>query len=419
MGQEQVRKRVLVFGDDTRSFLAIVRSLGRRGVEVDAAPFDRDAPALASRYVSDVVYLPPYRGDGHAWLAALEGHLAERHYDLLIPCCDRSILALNQHRTFFRDQKIALPDAHAIPILFDKIAVKELAGNVGVPVADGRPLKAGDDAASLVEEFGLPLLLKPRASYTLKNLDERGKVVVARTLADVEAALGDVRVPGHFMVEAYFDGYGGGLSTLSHKGEVLLAFQHRRLKEPRTGGGSSLRESVSIDPAMLAACTRMLHALDYTGVCMFEFRQAHDGDDWILVEVNARFWGSLPLPVSLGVDFPFHLLRLLTEGGRVTQIPYALGVKGRNMLIGLYDTLFKGRKSLGSIGPLARDLVGLGLHPFLLLVGRETSDVWVRDDLKPALAELLSLPRLVRTKVVPRDDETLLDTGARKPALKR
>ena len=394
----QRKKRVLVFGDDTRSFLAVVRSLGRKGVHVDAAPFDLHAPALASRYICDVIPLPAYQGEGEEWLAALETHLASQTYDLLVPCCDRSILALDRHRARFADQCLALPDPHAIPILFDKLAAKELAGNVGVAVADGRRLRDDDSVETLVSEFGLPLLIKPRASYTLQEMENRGKVVVARSRADVKAALAEIKFTSRFMVEKYFDGYGGGLSTLSRKGEVLLAFQHRRLKEPRTGGGSSLRESVAVDPAMLAACARMLHALDYTGVCMFEFRHAHDGPDWILVEINARFWGSLPLAVSLGVDFPFHLFGMMTDGTCPAPRSYALGVRGRNMLVGAYDTLFKDRKSIGSILPLMRDLGGLGLHPFKLLLGWETSDVWVRDDLKPAVAEILSLPRIVRSK---------------------
>ena len=40
------RGKALVMGDATRGFLATVRSLGRKGIEVHAAPFDFRAPAL-------------------------------------------------------------------------------------------------------------------------------------------------------------------------------------------------------------------------------------------------------------------------------------------------------------------------------------------------------------------------------------
>ena len=43
---------MLLLGDDLRAFLAIARSLGRRGVEVHAAPSDFSSSALKSRYIA-------------------------------------------------------------------------------------------------------------------------------------------------------------------------------------------------------------------------------------------------------------------------------------------------------------------------------------------------------------------------------
>ena len=40
-----------------------------------------------------------------------------------------------------------------------------------------------------------------------------------------------------------------------------------------------------------------------------EFRVDAASDHWILVEINGRFWGSLPLAVASGMDFPLGLIR--------------------------------------------------------------------------------------------------------------
>lgn len=53
-------EKVLVIGDDMRSFLATVRSLGRQGLQVHAAPYDMSSPALTSRYIQQVHPLPFY-----------------------------------------------------------------------------------------------------------------------------------------------------------------------------------------------------------------------------------------------------------------------------------------------------------------------------------------------------------------------
>lgn len=43
--------KVLVLGHDTGAFLAVIRSLGRGGVEVHVAWHDRQGPASRSRYI--------------------------------------------------------------------------------------------------------------------------------------------------------------------------------------------------------------------------------------------------------------------------------------------------------------------------------------------------------------------------------
>src|ERR1041385_3999267 len=91
-------QKVLVLGDDTRSFLAIVRSLGRRGITIHAAPSDFRSPALRSRYLAAVHDLPPWIGDGHEWLRAMKELLRVEHYSLIIPCNETTLLPVQRHR---------------------------------------------------------------------------------------------------------------------------------------------------------------------------------------------------------------------------------------------------------------------------------------------------------------------------------
>ena len=64
---------------------------------------------------------------------------------------------------------------------------------------------------------------------------------------------------------------------------------------------------------------------------MFEFRVNTENDTWILLEVNARPWGSLPLPVGVGVDFPYRWYRLLVDSVETPPRRYRIGIYGRNL----------------------------------------------------------------------------------------
>ncbi|PPQ34554.1 carboxylate--amine ligase, partial [Rhodopila globiformis] len=380
--------KALVLGDDTRSFLATVRSLGRQGIAVHAAPDNFRSPALASRYITAVHELPPWMGDGADWLRAMETLLAAERFDLVIPCNETALLPLQRHRYRLAPlARLAIPDDHAIAALFDKHATRALAQQVGVPVAAGRLARPDDTAGSVAAEFGLPLVVKPRRSYALETLASRGKAQVVRDAAELARVLREVD-PAETLLEQVFPGQGLGVSLLASQGRVLQAFEHHRVRE--LAGASYYRVSAPLTPALLRGCDAIVAALRYTGVAMFEFKCNAQGG-WILLEVNARPWGSLPLPVALGVDFPYRWYRLLVAGEATPAVNYPVGIYGRNLL----PDLTASRKEAAALrlGRMAkaRFMAGRGLELLRGVTGRERHDVLVRDDPGPGLAELRAL----------------------------
>jgi protein-tyrosine-phosphatase/predicted ATP-grasp superfamily ATP-dependent carboligase len=382
--------KVLVLGDDTRSFLAIVRSLGRRGISVHAAPANFRSPALRSRYIATIHDLPPWIGDGAEWLVATLALLQAERFDLVIPCNETALLPLQRHRTALsRFARLAIPEDRAIAVLFDKHATRELARRVGVTIAAGRLLRAEDTAAEVIREFGRPVVLKPRRSYSLDTLAARGKVQVV-TEPEALGRLLRESDPAETIIEGFFAGQGAGVSVLASRGCVLQAFEHHRVRE--IAGASFYRVSAPLTPGLLKACDAIVAALDYTGVAMFEFKVAPDGG-WALLEVNARPWGSLPLPIALGVDFPYRWYRLLVTGDETPAVEYDTGIYGRNLLPDLRNSLIEAEASgLGRLATAAF-MAGRVAEIARVFTGREVHDILVRDDPRPGLIELLDIGR--------------------------
>ena len=77
---------------------------------------------------------------------------------------------------------------------------------------------------------------------------------------------------------------------------------------------------------------RMLGPIGWHGVAMMEYKQDRRTGEFVLMEVNGRFWGSLQLAVDAGVDFPFLACQLAR--GVPPEAPRAvrLGVKNRWLL---------------------------------------------------------------------------------------
>jgi predicted ATP-grasp superfamily ATP-dependent carboligase/protein-tyrosine-phosphatase len=385
-------ERVLLLGDDLRAFLAIARSLGRRGVEVHAAPSDFSSPALKSRYIAAVHRLPPHPLDASAWEAALARLIAEHDFGKVVPTSDSGLFMLRAHAEALGRERIGIANEEALEIFSDKANTRALAGRHGIAVAEGLVIGAGDRAGAVAAALGLPLVLKPRASYALGDVKTKRSAMIVRDMAGLEAQLGSGAWDG-CVAESFFPGFGVGVSVLARGGRVLFAYQHRRLRESSETGASTRRVSEPVEPALLAAVEPLAEAARLDGVAMFEFRVGRKRGRHILLEVNPRFWGSLPLALAAGADFP-ALWWDLAVHGRERAGAYSAGIAKAD-LTGEFDRVVD--RFEAASGPARLTAAAASLATALsLLVARRTADSWAADDPQPWREERLGLARRLR-----------------------
>lgn len=392
------RGRVLVIGSDTRAFLAVARSLGRAGVEVEATGLAREAPAARSSYVAAVHELPGYAGDGEAWLREMTALLDERRMDLLVPCPDWAVVALDRFRASLEPlARLAVPGSAALTAFMDKRATRDIADRLGVRAPAEWRFEAGDSLSALDGE-PLPLVVKPASSFDPAEPLAKRAVVTASSRAELEAAVEREARQGTAIVQRRVAGVGVGVELLVSDGETLAAFQHERVHEPLGGGGSSYRRSVALDPELLAASRRMVAEVSYSGVAMVEFKR--EAETYWLMEVNPRFWGSLPLAVAAGADFPAALYELLVEGRRPARWDPVEGLYCRNLLADArwWGHALRSGGGLGQAQPL-RDSIRLAGRA---IRGRERLDTLTRDDPRPALGEMRGLLSAGVAAAIPR-----------------
>ncbi|HEX8448782.1 MAG TPA: ATP-grasp domain-containing protein, partial [Allosphingosinicella sp.] len=380
-------ERVLLLGDDLRAFLAIARSLGRRGVEVHAAPSDFSSPALKSRFISAVHRLPPYPLDPGAWESALARLIADYGFRKVVPTSDSGLFMLRHHAEALGRERIGIANEAALEIFSDKANTRALAQSHGVEVARGRLLGEGESPDELAEALGLPLVLKPRASYALGDIATKRSARVVRDRAELDRQLRSGAWDG-CVAESFFPGVGVGLSVLASEGRILFAYQHRRLHESSETGASTRRVSERADPALLAAAQPLAAAARLDGVAMFEFRVDRSSGRHVLLEVNPRFWGSLPLAVAAGADFPalWWDLALHDRGGRGA---YRAGVRKAD-LTGEFDRVVDRFEESGGLKRLGAAAAGLATA-VMIWAARGAADSWAADDPEPWVEERRTL----------------------------
>jgi biotin carboxylase len=149
-------KRILVIGDDMRSFLACVRSFGRLGVEVHAAPFEWRSGALKSKYIKRIHHLPRIGANRARWVEAVRELQDVYDYDLIVPCDERALLPLVAVSDDEKNFVLAEPGALARNALFDKIETRRLAEKLNIPVAKGIEIFPVSLPNPLAKKLGSP-----------------------------------------------------------------------------------------------------------------------------------------------------------------------------------------------------------------------------------------------------------------------
>ena len=375
--------QVLILGEDTRSFLAVIRSLGRAGLEVHAGSWVPEDPALRSRYIRHVHVLP--RPGSPEWRESLLTLLKSHRFSLVIPTNDPAILALREGKDDFElYAPLYLLNDRAAEVCGSKILTRRLAEKLSIPVARGAEIRSIEE---LPHWLSLPLVLKPAASFGAAGAS-RQEVRKVFDRSVLNSILAPMLQQGPVIVEENFIGAGVGIEVLCARGEVLTAFQHERVHEPLHGGGSSYRKSVPVHPQMLDAVRRICQAVDYHGLGMFEFKfNAHTGR-WILIEINGRFWGSLPLAVACGANFPLFLYQMLTEGRVEFPGSFKTGAFCRHPTYDLEWMIGNLRADRSDPTLATRPLFSVVRELFNPLFLRECSDTLTRDDPMPGVQDL-------------------------------
>ncbi|HHE41834.1 MAG TPA: hypothetical protein ENL12_04225, partial [Dehalococcoidia bacterium] len=156
---------VLVTQVQSRGGLAVIRSLGARGIHVTACDTDRFAVGFFSRYCHRHFICPDPLRMPEAHVARILAELRARQHDVVLPMWDETLQLLAARRgevesvTRFPFQSLdALRDAA------DKAMSVERARASGLRVPETRVIATEDDVQSAVSALGLPVIVRPRVS---------------------------------------------------------------------------------------------------------------------------------------------------------------------------------------------------------------------------------------------------------------
>jgi predicted ATP-grasp superfamily ATP-dependent carboligase len=322
---------VLVTDGHFRKTLAVVRSLGRKGVRVTVGERTFLNTSFFSKYCTRRIVYPSPQQSPNQFIEFLLREIKKNHYDCLFPMEEETLLLLAQHKSEISQYaRFVIPDLEKIEFVRDKGNLIRFAEVHGIPVP--KTFYFPPTLSLPLSSIPIPAVIKPRISSGSFG------IVYVKKREDLLSSYQSVheRYPFPLIQEWVPDGGGTfGLAALfDEASNIKAAFVHKKLRMyPVQGGPSTLREGVE-HPQIMKSGLSLFKSLNWVGVGMVEFKV--DPRDGIpkLMELNPRFWGSLQLSIVSGVDFPYLMLRMARGEGFAPVLRYTLGKRCRWLLLG-------------------------------------------------------------------------------------
>ena len=307
------------------STLAVVRSLGRRGVPVILITNqDRDGVAK-SKYVTRVESCPSMQ-DSQGQLLEFFADLGRRYpgAKVLLPTVDECAWFVGKYHELLRqDFIIPAPDNRAMSKINNKRFQYEAAQQLAIPIPETYfPLTLADVDVLAGKISNYPYVIKPNVSFEWKlqtaESQSRGKKGLAvNNPKELMAIAKAIFVPGQeFMVQEVIGGRDQRLVTFlgffSEKHQPVSWFIRKKMRQsPLDFGYCTMTESCH-DPLVLEQSVRLLQAIEYQGIAGVEWKLDPTTETYKLIEINGRPVNTTGCAMASGVDLPaiayFHAI---------------------------------------------------------------------------------------------------------------
>ncbi len=304
---------VIVTNGRNRIAYNIVRSLGKRGIKVYSADYVPRAMSFASRFSrGHFVYPSPFR-DQAAFIECLVENSRRLKTDVVIPVYEETFVLAKFRRLLPKEMKLVIPDYEKILLAHNKDRWTGIARDIGIPVPPSYSIDEVRRANGITGALRFPVLIKPSqggGAWGITQVDSRDDLLRA---VEKETYL-DRPWDRFFIQEKIEDHDTVCVAMLAKEGGIRARIAYRQVRDfPASGGQATFRISMHHEQAE-HYFQRLLETLEWHGVCQGDFVVDRKSGVPYLIDINPRFWGSLTQAIASGVDFPYLVYRIATDG---------------------------------------------------------------------------------------------------------
>ncbi len=302
---------VLIIDGESIISLEVIKSLSRhKNIKIHVLSNSTSVRSRYSRHVSSFeVHDKSLKNKNY--VDYIEDVVRKKGIDIIFPSGEPGVEFVSKHRSALsKFCKVPLiSDIDSFHITQDKWKAHKffVENNTSTP----HSILCNTDVSfkQNLENMRFPVLIKPRI-----GTGGLGIVEFESAVALTEYLVVNDLNPQDFIVQEKVDGPLIGCSVLAKNGKILAYTIQKRFTPPNKPFAPGIGFKFVRNGKVYRQVSQLIKNLKWSGVGHLQFVYNADEENYYLLEMNPRYWGSLPSAVSMGVDFPYiHCMESLGE----------------------------------------------------------------------------------------------------------
>lgn len=263
----------------------------------------RWAPARFSRYCHEYTFKKSDT-DVCERFDIIEEVVTQSHIDVILPVEMEWIASQDAKRHALSRLAPIAPvlDSKSFEIANNKWLLFKLMQRNNIPTPPTVLCTLDSDFEQRVRKLEFPVLIKPVTAWGgegIQRFDHISQLYKFLEQCDSE------KIKNKYIVQSFLTGYVIGLNILSQEGRILAyTMQRGFIPNPQKYAAAAAIQFIRRED-VLEIGKKLISALKYSGVANMDlFHDTRENQSKVL-EVNARFWGSLRGSYIAGVSFPY------------------------------------------------------------------------------------------------------------------
>jgi len=292
---------VLIPDGESHLLRFIINGLAQwKGIKIYVMSCKMNSPMRFSRYIHKFSYYAKADTDLD-WIENINNEVEKYNIDFVMPIWEVGIKILAEHkdRVLFKNKLGLLPPLNEFNTARNKGLLPSHLESYNIPGPKSVLVESVNELDK-VDRLGFPVMIKPvegfGGGYGVRKFNNK---------KDIESYIIEKNIGYELIVQEFIEGTDFGCNVLCKEGNIL-AFTMQKGNEPdEKQFAPSISWDFIYEPDLYRTIERLMKSLNWSGVANIDLLYDKNDQQFKILEINARFWGSLDGSILAGVNFPY------------------------------------------------------------------------------------------------------------------